>query len=60
MDNDDPVFVPEDQKLLTTASLGLKDDERGVVESLENHADYGGRRLSTNVSVLGALGRGEA
>ena len=60
MDYDNPVYVKMDQRLLTAASLGLRDDESGLAEILDNLAEYGGRRLNTNVSALGSQGRGGA
>ena len=60
MDSDDPVYVEDDQKLITAAALGLGDDECGLAETLDNLAVYGGRRLSTNVHAPGSLGRSGA
>ena len=60
MDSDDPVYCQEDAGTITAASLSLREDERGLVETLDNLSDYGGRRLSTNVSAPGSLGRGDA
>ena len=49
MDNSDPVYVDVDAATITAASLALGKDEVGLVESLNNHASYEGRRLRTKV-----------
>ena len=60
MDSEDPVYIEADEKTITATALGLREDERGIVETHDNHSTYGGRCLSTNVSSPGSLGRGEA
>ena len=60
MDSDNPVYVEEEEKTITAATLGLREDERGIVETLDNLSTYGGRRLSTNMSAPGSLGQEEA
>ena len=58
MDSDDPMYCREDVGTITAAALGMREDKSGIVETLNNLSVYGSRRLSTNVSALGSLGRG--
>ena len=43
MDSDDPVYVKPDKRLITEAALGLREDESGIVETLNNLVEYRGR-----------------